>query len=135
MNLLADPEPEDGDRSRPGAVDRFQVYPSEARGREEANAVAEQDRQDIDQDLIHESPPQALTGHVSTDDFEVLAARGVQGRGDRCPDVTGEERDRRVRRVRWLVGEDELSSPVVGRGDLVSDSRPYAWPPRRSADR
>ena len=133
--LLADAEPEDGDGSRPCAVERFQVYPGEARGREEANAVAEQDRQDIYQDLVHESPPQALTGHVSTDDFEVLAACGVQCRGDRFPDVTGEERDRRVRRVRRLVGEDELGSPVVARGDLVRIRRPYAWPPRRSAGR
>ena len=133
--LLANAEPEDGDGSRPCAVERFQVYPGEARGREEADAVAEQDRQDIYQDLVHESPPQALTGHVSTDDFEVLAACGVQCRGDRFPDVTGEERDRRVRRVRRLVGENELSSPVVARGDLVRSRRPYAWPPRRSAGR
>jgi hypothetical protein len=43
----------------------------------EANAVAEQDRQDIHQDLVHESPPQALTGDVSAEDFEVPAARGA----------------------------------------------------------
>ena len=114
--LLADAEPKDGDGSRPCAVERFQVDPGEARGREKANAVAEQDRQDIHQDLVHEPPPQALTRHVSTDDFEVLAACGVQCRGNRFPDVTGEERDRRVRRVRRLVGEDELGSPVVARG-------------------
>ena len=62
------------------------------------------------------NPPQALTGHVGAEDFEVLAARGAQCRGDGFPDITGEERDRRVRRVRRDVGEDELSSPVVGRG-------------------
>jgi hypothetical protein len=55
-------------------------------------------------------PPQALAGHVSTEDFEVPAARSVQCRGDRFPDVTGEERDRRVRRVRRLVGQDEHGS-------------------------
>jgi hypothetical protein len=56
---------------------------------------------------------------TSAEDFEVLAARGAERGGDGFPDITGEERDRRVRRVRWLMGEDELSSPVVGRGDLV----------------
>jgi hypothetical protein len=114
--LLADAEPKDRDGSRPCAVERFQVYPGQARGREEGNAVTEQDRQDIHQDLVHESPPQALTGHVGAEDFEVLAARGAQCRGDGFPDITGEERDRRVRRVRRVVGEDELRSPVVGRG-------------------
>src|SRR6185369_5269676 len=63
--LLADAEPKDGDGSRPCALERFQLDPGEARGREKANAVAEQDRQDIHQDLVHEPPPQALTGHVS----------------------------------------------------------------------
>ena len=109
--LLADAEPKDRDGSGPCAVERFQVYPGQAGGREEGNAVAEQDRQDIHQDLVHESPPQALTGHVGAEDFEVLAARGAQCRGDGFPDITGEERDRRVRRVRRVVGEDELSSP------------------------
>ena len=35
-------------------------------------------------------PPQALTGDVGAEDLGVLAARGVQCRGDRFPDVTGE---------------------------------------------
>src|SRR6266487_4674468 len=51
--LLADAEPEDGDGARPCAADRFQVYPGEARGRE-ADAVAEQHRQYIHQDLVDE---------------------------------------------------------------------------------
>jgi hypothetical protein len=89
--------------------------PGEARGGEQASPVAEQDRQDEHHDLVHESPPQALTGYVGAEDFEVLAARGAERGGDGFPDITGEERDRRVRRVRWLMGEDELSSPVVGR--------------------
>jgi hypothetical protein len=38
----------------------------------EPDAVPEQHRQDIHQDLVHEPPPQALTGHVSAEDFEVL---------------------------------------------------------------
>src|SRR6476469_1326671 len=88
--LLADAEPKDGDGSRPRAVERFQVAPVEARGREESNAVAEQDRQDVHQDLVHEPSPQALAGHVGTEDFEVLAARGVQRGGDGFPDITGE---------------------------------------------
>src|SRR5216683_8184717 len=101
--LLADAEPEEGDGARPRAADRFQVYPRKARGRE-ADAVAEQHRQYIHQDLVDETPPQALAGHVSTENFEVPPARSGQCRGGRVPDVTGEERDRRVRRVRRLVG-------------------------------
>src|SRR5215510_11136544 len=62
--LLADAEPKDGDGSRPCAVERFQGYPGKARGREKANAVAKQDGQDIHQYLVHEPPPQALTGYV-----------------------------------------------------------------------
>jgi hypothetical protein len=94
----------------PRAVERFQVYPRETRGGVEPDAVAEQHRQDVYQDLVHESPLQALAGHVSAEDFEVLPSRGVQRRGDRFPDVTGEVRDLRGRRVRRLVGEDERGS-------------------------
>src|ERR1700749_2106686 len=94
----------------PRAVERFQVYPRETRGGVEPDAVAEQHRQDIHQDLVHESPLQALTGHGSTEEFEVLAARGVQCRGDRLPDVTGEVRDLRGRWVWRPVGEDERGS-------------------------
>src|SRR5207248_1550096 len=103
--LLADAEPKERDGSRPCALERFQVDPGESRGREKANAVTEQNRQDIHQDLVHEPSSQALTGHVSTDDFEVLAARGMQRGGDGFPDITGEERDPRVRRLRRFVGE------------------------------
>ena len=80
----------------PCAVERFQVYPRETRGGVEPDAVAEQHRQHVYKDLVHESPLQALTGHVSAEDFEVLAARSVQCRGDRFPDVTGEVRDIRA---------------------------------------
>jgi hypothetical protein len=69
----------------PRAFERFQVYSRETRGGVEPGAVAEQHWQDIHQDLVHESPLQALPGHVSTEDFEVLPARGVQCRGDRFP--------------------------------------------------
>src|SRR6476646_4330421 len=103
--LPADAEPKDGDGSRPCALERFQVDPGEARGREKASAVAEEYRQDIHQDLVHEPPPQALTGHVSTEDFEVLAARRAQRGGDGFPDITAGGRDPRVRRARGLVGE------------------------------
>ena len=110
--LLADAEPEDGDATRLRAADRFQVYPGEARGGVEPDAVAEQHRQDVYQDLVDESPLQALAGHVSAEDFEVLAARRVQCRGDRFPDVTGEVRDIRGRRsgglwVRTNVGPEK----------------------------
>src|SRR5206468_4103972 len=88
--LLADAEAKDGDGSVPRAAERFQVDPRQTRGGVEPDAVAEQHRQDIHEDLVHETPPQALTGHISTEDFEVLAARSVQCRGDRFPDVTGE---------------------------------------------
>jgi hypothetical protein len=107
--LLADAEPEDGDGARPRAADRFQVYPRQARGGE-ADAVAEQHRQDVYQDLVDEPPPQALAGHVGAEDLQVLGTGGAARRGDGFPDVTGEERDRRVRRVRRPVGEDELGS-------------------------
>ena len=82
-------------------------------GRLEADAVAEQHRHHIHQDLVDEPPPQALAGHVGAEDLQVLPARGVQCRGDRFPDITGEERDLRIRRVRWLVGQDE---EVSGKG-------------------
>jgi hypothetical protein len=97
--LLADAEPKDGGVSRPRAADRFQGYPREPWGRE-ADAVAEQHRQYIHEDLVDEPPPQALAGHVGTEDLQVLAARSVQRRGDRFPDVTGEVCDLRVRRLR-----------------------------------
>jgi hypothetical protein len=107
--LLADAEPEDGDGARPRAADRFQVYPRETWGRK-AGPVAEQHRQDIHQDLVHEPALKALAGHVSAEDFEVLPARSVQCRGDRLPDVTREVRDIRGRRVRRPMGEDERGS-------------------------
>src|SRR4051794_17241430 len=53
--LLADAEAEDGAVARPHAAERFQVCPRETRGRE-ANAVAEQHRQYIHQDLVDEFP-------------------------------------------------------------------------------
>ena len=64
----------------------------------------------IHQDLVDEPPPQALAGHVGAEDLQVLPARSVQRRGDRCPDIAAEERDLRVRRVRRLVGQDEERS-------------------------
>ena len=94
--LLADAEAKDGDGSVPRAAERFQVDPREARGGVEPDAVAEQHRQDIHQDLVHQAPLQALTGHVSTEDLEVPAARSVQCRGDRFPDVSGEVSDPRA---------------------------------------
>jgi len=39
------------------------------------NAVAEQHRQYVDQNLVDEPPPQALAGHVGAEDFDALAAR------------------------------------------------------------
>jgi hypothetical protein len=92
VGLLADAEAKDGDGSVPCTVQRFQIYPREARGGVEPDAVAEQHWQDIHQDLVHEAPLQALTGHVGTENFEVLASGTVQCRGDRFPDVTGEVR-------------------------------------------
>jgi hypothetical protein len=86
VGLLADAEAEEGRVARPRAAERFQVCPRKARGRE-ADAVAEQHRQHIHQDLVDEPPLQALAGHVGAEDFEVLAARSVQCGGDRFPDV------------------------------------------------
>src|SRR5438309_609151 len=107
--LLADAEPKDGDEARPRAADRFQVYPRDPR-RREANAVAEQHRQYVHEDLVDEPPPQALAGHVGTEDLQVLAARSVQRGGNRLPDVTGEVRDLRAGRLRRPMGEDEHRS-------------------------
>ena len=104
--LLADAEAKDGDGSRPRAAERFQVYPAKAR-RREADTIAEQYRQYIHQDLVDEAPLQALAGHVSAEDLQVLSARSVQCRGDRFSDVTGEVGDIRVRRVWRSMGEDE----------------------------
>jgi len=91
------------------AVERFQVYPGEARGREEANAVADR-TQDIYQDLVHESSPQALTA-TSAPMIRGSCRCGVQCRGGPLPDVTGEEREPPGRRVRRLVGEDDSAPP------------------------
>src|SRR6266702_970922 len=126
--LLADAEPEDSDGARPRAADRFQVYPGEARGRE-ADAVAEQYRQYIHQDLVDEPSPQALAGHVGAEDLQVLAARSVQCRGDGFPDVTSEERDLWVRRVRRRGRfRRSMLTPAPCR-------RPSCCLPRRSAGR
>ena len=76
-SVPADAEPKDCDGSRPCAVERFQVYPVEAGRGEQASPVTEQNRQDEHHDLVHESPPQALTGYVGAEDFEVLAACGA----------------------------------------------------------
>src|SRR5215471_9712086 len=99
FRLLADAEAKDGDGSVLRAAERLQVDPPQTRGRE-PGAVAEQHRQDIHLDLVHEPPLQALTGHVGAEDLQVLAARSLQCRADRFPDVTGEVRDTRLRRVR-----------------------------------
>ena len=120
-----------GDGSRPRAAERFQVYPRETRGGE-PDAVPEQHRQDIHQDLVHEPPTQALTGHVSTEDFEVPPARSVQCRSDRFPDITGKERNLRVRRLRRLVGQDEHSSGRVAYVARILGRHPAAYA-RRSA--
>lgn len=70
-------EAEDGGVTRPRAAERLQLCPGDGRGRE-ADAVAEQQRQHVHQDLVDEAPLQALAGHIGTEDLEVLAARGVQ---------------------------------------------------------
>src|SRR5215472_6286846 len=107
--LLPDAEPKDGNGACLRVADRFQVDPGEAWGRE-ADAVAEQDGQYIHLDLVDEPPLQALASDVGAEDLEVLAACSLQGGGDRFPDVTGEVRDIRVRRLRWPMGEDEHGS-------------------------
>lgn len=61
----------------PRAVERFEVYRREARGRVEPGAVTEQDRQDIHHDLVHEPSLQALAGHVGAEDLQVLPACGL----------------------------------------------------------
>ena len=75
--------------------------------RRETDAVAEQHGQYVHEDLVDEPPLQALAGDVGAEDLQVLAARSVQRRGDRFPDVAREIRDLRVRRVRRLVGQEE----------------------------
>ena len=55
-------------------------------------------------------PAAGTGGYVGTEDFEVLAARGLQCGSDRFPDVTGEVGDIRGGRVRRPMGEDERGS-------------------------
>jgi hypothetical protein len=105
QRLLAGAEPEDGDAARPSGADWFQVDPGEAR-RREADAVSEQYRQYVHQDLVDEAPLQALGGDVGAEDLQALAARGAARRGYRLSDVTGEVRDARIRGLRWTMGED-----------------------------
>ena len=104
--LLADAEPEDGGVTRPRAADRLQIHPGESR-RRERDAIAEQHRQHIHQDLVDEPPSQALARHTGAEDLQVLAARSVQCGGNRFPDVTAEDRDIRVRWLRRPVREEE----------------------------
>jgi hypothetical protein len=100
---------EDGDGARPRRADRFQIDPGEVR-RREADAVAEQHRQYVHQDLVDKAPLQALGGDVATEDLKALAARGAARRRDRLPDVAGEVRDARIRWLRWPMGEHEHGS-------------------------
>src|SRR5262245_4041339 len=113
--LPADAEPEERDGARLRVADRFEVDPGQARGRE-VDAVAEQHRKYVHQDLVDETPLQALAGHVGAQDLQVLAARCVERRGHRFPEVTSEERDPRIRWVRRLVGKDEHGT---GQGVLL----------------
>src|SRR4051794_28873282 len=134
VGLLADAEAEDGGVARPRAADWFQVCPRKARGRE-ADAVAEQNRQYIHQDLVDEPPLQALAGHVGAEDFEVLAAGSVHCRGDRFADVAGEDRDVRVRRLQRPMSEEEHGSGegVVDAARLLG-LHPVAYLPSPPAD-
>ena len=75
-------EAQDCHGARPSAAERFQVDLGQARCREE-DAVAEQHRQHVDQDLVDEPPPQALAGHVGTEDLQILGAGGPARRRDR----------------------------------------------------
>src|SRR5690242_5887617 len=104
--LLADAEPEDGDRARERAAHRFQDDPAEAR-RRKTDPFAEQHREYIHQDLVDEASSQALAGHVRAEDLQVFAARGAARSVHRFPDVTGEEPVRRVRRLWRPVAQDE----------------------------
>src|SRR5215213_1860937 len=88
VTLLADSEPKDGDGTRTLAADRVQVDPEAARGRER-DAVAEHYWQEVHEDLVDEPTPERLGGHVGAEDLQVLAACGLQGRGDRLSDVAG----------------------------------------------
>jgi hypothetical protein len=76
QRLLADAEPEDGDVARPSGADWHQVDPGKAR-RREADAVSEQYRQYVHQNLVHEAPLQALGGDVGAEDLQALAARAT----------------------------------------------------------
>src|SRR5205823_7123858 len=58
---------------------------------EQANTVAEHDGQHVDQDLVHETGPEALAGDVAAEYEDVLAAGGGQGRGDGLADVARDE--------------------------------------------
>src|SRR6266513_2969961 len=69
-------ETEHGDSARLGVAERFEVNPVEGRGRK-ADPVAQEHREDIDQDLVDEPSLQALAGQVGAEDLQVLAARGA----------------------------------------------------------
>ena len=61
--------------ARPRAAQRFQVHPGEPRGRE-PDAVAQQHRQHVHEDLVDEPSPEALARHVGAEDLQVLAVGG-----------------------------------------------------------
>ena len=69
-------EAEHGDGARLGVAEWFEVNPVEGRGRK-ADPVAQEHREDIDQNLVDEPSLQALAGQVGAEDLQVLTARGA----------------------------------------------------------
>jgi hypothetical protein len=69
-------ETEHGDGARLGVAEWFEVNPVEGRGRK-ADPVAQEHREDIDQNLVDEPALQALAGQLGAEDLQVLTARGA----------------------------------------------------------
>jgi hypothetical protein len=87
-------------------------YLSAAGCAEQPRSLAEQDRHDVDANLVGEPEQQALAGEVATEYLHFLAVGGQEGGGDGGTDVAGEEGDGwMIRGVkRGIVGQDELRS-------------------------
>ena len=66
------------------AADRFQVDPGEAR-RREADAVAEQHRQYVHQDLVDKAPLQALGGTSAPRISRLLPPAALRAVATACP--------------------------------------------------
>jgi hypothetical protein len=73
---------------------------------EQPDAVAQQHRHQVDEDLIHEPRADALSRKVSPENPDVLGTCRLLGGGDGLLDADGQERDA-VGSLPWPVSEHE----------------------------